>query len=299
MAAQGRHRRGATRRFVAALLLFAGALAVPAPVLAETAAGASPSVLLRGANIPRAKALALDAALIKGWRVVVSEPEHVVFEIRLDSPASAGPPGATPPEHTLLRIRADFTATPDGVDTALRATELWYAGTPAAWSTDVTAAYRDNLNNALSSLLQQWSAIAPPTVRQQPPRRVPAAPVPPAPVRTAPVERIASPPSPARPAPAAAGALPLPRTPASPPAPPPAAAPALRTTPIEQRPDDDPIGVWAYYAEAFATAQGCVLGERGAVLVADDGGTELHRVQCAGGAAVMVRCDREGCASAE
>jgi hypothetical protein len=284
MLARGRRRFVAWRRVAAALLLLASATS--APVTAETAAGAAPSVLLRGATLPRAKALALDAALIRGWRVLVSEPEHVIFEIRLDTPASAGPPGATRPEHTLLRIRADFTATADGVATALRATELWYAGTPQAWSTDVTAAYRSNLNTALTSLLQQWSAIAPPTAEQQ----RPPAPTRLAPTRSAPVERSAPRPSPAQ-------SPPPPGTRSSA-APPPALAPALRTTPAEQ-PADDPIGVWAYYAEDFAVAQGCVLGERGAVLVSDDAGTELHRVHCANGSTVMVRCDREGCVAVE
>jgi hypothetical protein len=292
MLARGRRRLGVRRRIGAAMLLLASA--VSAPVSAETAAGAAPSVLLRGANIPRAKALALDAALIKGWRVVASEPEHVIFEIRLDTPASAGPPGAAPPEHTLLRIRADFTATADGVDIALRATELWYAGTPAAWSTDVTAAYRGNLHTALTSLVQQWSAIAPPSAEQQ---RPPATTRPaPAPAPSAPVERIAPRPSPAQPP--AVTPLPPAATRASPPAPPPALAPALRRTPTEQ-PADAAMGVWAYYAEDFAVAQGCVLGERGAVLVTDDADTELHRVHCVGGSTVMVRCSREGCAGAE
>lgn len=57
-----------------------------------------PGIFLQGASVPRAKGLALDAALIRGWKVALSEPSFVVFETKLDQPASIGPPNALVPD---------------------------------------------------------------------------------------------------------------------------------------------------------------------------------------------------------
>jgi hypothetical protein len=253
-------------------------------VQAETAA--PPSVLLTGANVPRAKALALDAALIKGWRVAVSERERVVFETRLETPASAGPPGVVlgkvaPPAQTLLRIRADFTATGDGVRTALRATEVWYAGTRQQWSTDVTGPYRDNLLNALRSLREQWAAIAP-----QGAARAAAA--------SDAGERRAKPRASATPARAEPSAAPTGSIAA------PSQAARLAPEPLRREhaaspPEDLPVGVWAYHAEELAVSRGCELDERGAVLLREEDGAEVHRVDCRDGTSMLIRCDRERC----
>jgi hypothetical protein len=260
------------------------------------AAPAPPSVLLPDANIARAKALALDAALIKGWRVVSSAPAQVIFEIDLDAPASAGPSGVAPPETTLLRIRADFEEAPDGVLAALSANELWFAGTAREWRADVTAAYRGNLMNALTSLRQQWAAIAPrrPTAAGTSPRAQSDG----APASAAPVQRFEPPrrarlrdsagsdiaPSPAAPV------TPLPGTPVPPQ---PAAGPQA---PAQAA---DAVGIWAYHAEAYAAARGCVLAARGAVLLEQAIDGELHRVYCDDGNSRLVRCDRQACGDAE
>jgi hypothetical protein len=272
---------------VSLILLFAlaGAFPVLAAAAAESMADGAPRVLLSGANIPRAKALALDAALIKGWRVAESEPTHVVFEIDLDTPATAGPPGATPPERTLLRIRADFDRVEGGVAASLRAAEHWYAGTPQAWHTDVTDAYRTNLMNALQSLHDQWTAIAPAAAavgaRSHPERR--SRPQPSGPT-TAPGFRQ-------EPKQAAVGRTPSRAGPAVS-----APRPVLPESGIAAKPPEhDPVGVWAYHAEEYAAARGCVLGDRGAILVDDRDGSELHRVHCDGGGSVLVRCDRTAC----
>jgi len=275
--------------------------------MAATAAPAdTPSVFLAGANVPRAKALALDAALLKGWRVAESEPDHVVFEILLDTPASSGPPAVAagrlaPPPHTLLRIRADFSATDNGVTTALRAEEIWYAGTAEQWSDDVTTQYRANLMNALTSLRSQWAGLAPTEPAPRAPRRTFLQ-------RLLPYGRSqatrAAPPTAAAAAPAES-ATPAPvRLPAPTPAvplEPSAGSPAKLEAGPEAGPEpgtepaDDRVGVWAYYAEEFATARGCILSDRGAVLMSESEGTELHDVHCQGGSNVMVRCDRTGC----
>jgi hypothetical protein len=253
-----------------------------------------PGVFLAGANVPRAKALALDAALVKGWRVAESNPDHVIFETLLDTPASAGPPGIAsgelaPPDQTLLRIRADFSTIDNGVMTALRADEVWYAGTARAWTADVTAQYRGNLMNALSSLRAQWASLAPAAAR------APAAGPTPRPRRVLPQTPLAvePPAAAAAPSPTAPRSLPAPSQTAVPrltpvPATPPAASAALASA-------DDPVGVWAYHAEQFAAAHGCTLADRGAVLVREADGVEMHQVYCQGGSSVLVRCDRASC----
>jgi hypothetical protein len=278
---------------VLALLLAYGC----APAAAEATPSTAPSVFLAGANLPRAKALALDAALIKGWRVAVSERDHVVFETRLDTPASAGPPDVTagrtaPPATTLLRIRADFSTTENGVVTALTAVEVWYAGTPREWTAEVTGQYRANLMNALESLRTQWAGLAPsapagragaaPAAQRMSPStgQAPAAAAPRTAI-TAPVAAAA--PVPAAPPPAAG----VPR---------PAVSPRRRPEGgVHPPPEDDPVGVWAYHAEEFASARGCELADRGAVLMQEMDGSELHEVYCRDGTRVAVRCDRVSC----
>ena len=342
----------------AALLLLVVVCGVGVPEAAPWSADA-PSIFLGGASIPRAKALALDAALLKGWQVKASESDHVVFEILLDTPASAGPPDvvagrAAPPAQTLLRIRADFTAGDSGVMTELRAEEIWYAGTPSEWRDDVTSPYRANLMNALQSLSAQWASIAPaapadlaqgqarlhPQAADAPQRRGLFGLLP---EGWPPATRSALPQTPAqgtaRPAGGAPSAEPAPRRgglfgllpegwprrlsrSTSPPlstrrhTAPIASVPTRATrgmavprTGLPSRstatpgggqadapaPSDAKVGVWAYYAEAFATQHGCTLADRGAVLVGESEAGELHRVYCQNGSSVMVRCDRTSC----
>ncbi len=162
----GRHARFALaspprRRLLVAAFVAAciASLSIISPAIAA-APGDRPGIFLEGASVPRAKGLALDAALIKGWHVVETERNHVIFETILEEPASIGPPNAVAPDYTLLRIRADFVETPAGVNAYLYAEEIWYAGSSKEWSTDVTPQYRANLTNALSSLQSQWEKTA-------------------------------------------------------------------------------------------------------------------------------------------
>jgi hypothetical protein len=235
----------------------------------------APGVFLPQANIPRAKALALDAALIKGWRVAVSGQDHSVFETLIrESPEAAHGVGDEPevpevpevpnvPEvPVLLRIRADFLPEAGGVRVVLTATEIRFPGTRAESSADVTHAYAANLGNALASLRAQWEDFA------LGGRRVEAA-------------------SPAPRATLGAGMA--------------AGRQAAPTAP-KPMPEAVPIGQWAFAAEAFARQQGCQLGERGAALLGGraqsrETGHEVHRVSCENRSALMVRCDTEGCRS--
>lgn len=247
-----------------------------------------PGIFLHGATVARAKGLALDAALVKGWQVARIGPNYVVFETILEEPASPGPPNAVMPDQTLLRIRADFVETPAGVNTYLQGEEVWYAGSPNEWSADVTAEYRTNLSNALSSLRTQWTRVAKTRTSNAPSGSTAAAPN--QTVRVTPGPEAGNP---ADTSPRVRRlARPLPQ------APPPALPPPPGPLP-EQRIDIDvKVGTWAYYAEDFAVRRGCILGEIGAELISGDNASELHRVHCNGGSSVYVRCDREGCLGA-
>ncbi|MGB5833919.1 MAG: hypothetical protein WBG92_18295 [Thiohalocapsa sp.] len=236
--------------------------------LVRAAPGDRPSVFLQGASVPRAKALALDAALIKGWQVTSSEPNFVIFETKLEVPASVGPAGAIPPDRTLLRIRADFVETPAGVNTYLFAEEIWYAGTTKEWISDVTPQYRRNLANALSSLQSQWTQFS----RNHPAKSRSATEA----LETQPKIRVAPTESRMQPR------VPAPLRPPS--------SEAIAPTVV-----DVAVGTWAYHAEQFAVERGCSLNEIGAELISGDSASELHRVHCASGSSVLVRCDREAC----
>jgi hypothetical protein len=237
-------------------------------------------VLLEGATIARARALALDAALIRGWQVADSGRAHVIFETVLDQPASVGPPGALPPDQTTLRIRADFIATPAGINTYLYAEEVWWPGSERQWTGDVTQRYRANLMNALGSLRRQWIELARADAdrgRRMAPGLSSAQPIPDGiepKVRVEPMDRDRV------------------TTTTEP-------IPVERAPEPEAMPMDIEVGTWAYYAEAFASQQGCDLGELGAQLVSTQQGSELHRVHCADHSTLMVRCDRLGCATAQ
>jgi hypothetical protein len=75
-------------------------------------------------------------------------------------------------------------------------------------------------------------------------------------------------------------------------------APIAPTAPVEVGGSNDMLvlnqgsrkGLWSYYAEDYARLRGCKLGDRGAVLLQDTDGYELHEVQCVGSSNVRVRC---------
>lgn len=300
-------------------------LAIAAIVLSGNAPAADappPGVFLKGATVPRAKALALDAAMLRGWHVAASGRDHSLFETILEEPASPGPlDDRLPPERTLLRIRADFIATPAGVNAYLRAEEVWWAGAIREWRTDVTEPYRANLMRALNSLERQWVEVyrqRPGTVPRTPRVRVeteglqsPSATGLPAETETsegAPAVRVAPLPVTAdadatAPPDDTGAAMPPSLTPDQAPDQAPASGPPLmldpaaETTPApEPAPQQYAVGIWAYYAEQSARERGCEPADWGAVLIGDGGGaSELHRVYCADGSTLVVRCDRERC----
>ncbi|NEX18309.1 MAG: hypothetical protein C1943_17320 [Halochromatium sp.] len=252
-------------------------------VLGQARAGNDPSIFLPNASAPRVKALALDTALLKGWTLVDSSTNAILFETSLDQPASDGPPGVTPPQTTQLLIRTALEQTETGTRVSASAEEHWWRGTERAWSADVTRRYGDNLQRALRSLQQRWERF----IATAAPSTLPT----PAQPHPAPLS-LGGDRSAIKPLPTAGSATPKPL-----PSGRPALAPALEPAAIEPSPDTAPIGLWAYYAERYAGSLGCELHDRGAVLVQARQSDEIHRVYCTNRAPVMVRCDNLGCGS--
>ncbi len=256
------HRRAGRSPRRLSLLLFC--LLAGSSVL-NAAPGDRPGVFLEGASVARAKALAVGAARGKGWFVAETGKTHCVFEASLDEPAAQGPPNAIAPPNTLLRIRADFILQPAGVNAYLYAEEIWWPGSSREWVGEITGEYREHLANALTSLQRQWDHLR---------------------------HRGA-----VGPAPREADEDVLPRV---------RVEPSLgEQWPVAEQPgiesvtggeESEPaLGLWAYYAEAFAQEQGCSIGDLGAVLIHADGAGETHLVDCEDGRRLSVFCDRQAC----
>jgi hypothetical protein len=224
-------------------------------LFAEPSASTDPAVFIANASAARVKALALDTALQRGWTLVESNPDQVLFETQLDQPASAGPAGATAPPTTQLRIQIRLQQTSTGTLVSASAEEHWWMGTERAWSSDVTKPYKDNLQRALRSLQQRWQSFAKADDASSTSAR----------------SKLDS-----------TGNAAAPAEPLAP------YAAALQT-------DDPPIGLWAYYAERYAQSRGCRLADRGAVLAQQRLGAEIHRVYCSNQPPLIVRCDQLGC----
>ena len=242
-------------------------------------ASSKPSVFLANASAARVKALALDTALLQGWTLLESRTDAILFATSLDQPASDGPPGATPPKTTQLRIHTQLEQTETGTLVSASAVEHWWPGTEQAWTEDVTRLYGDHLQRALRSLQQRWEQFNASSTALAASRPTPAAST----------ERTTR---------SAAGPAPKPAT-----KPPLAPQPGRPRQPHErasswQDLDDAPIGLWAYYAERYAQSQGCLLHDRGAVLAQALQADEIHRVYCANRAPVMVRCNQLDCRAA-
>ncbi|MBK1706806.1 hypothetical protein CKO40_20250 [Halochromatium glycolicum] len=246
--------------------------------------GAQPKTVpvthLDGATVARAKALALDAALLKGWRLAASGRNFVTLETPLDRPATDGPADARAGEPTLLRIDARFSRVARGAEVELRAEEVWRADTTRAWSADITDRYREHLKRSLQSLSDQWQRFIASRIPHQPEATHEADSE-----TEIPLHRLNA----ERPQAAKAGA-PQPHPPDG------AAEQKTSSRSAAGSPQTEPrLGVWAFEAERLALAHGCRLTESGAVLIAEDAGTEVHRVSCVKRREIRVRCDRTKC----
>jgi hypothetical protein len=250
---------------LAALLMVA--LFGPADVDAVSGAGAVPSTLLLHAEIPQALAFAADTARQRGWSILHSGPASVTFEQAVDTDGADA--------SARLRIEATFSESPAGVTVALRAQEIQSSPDGATEVRDVTQHYRENLLNALDSLASKWglrpgaAGMVPPATTDPAPPPAPASMPPDVPAQDVPVPTVT-------PGPTVRTSIPMP------------SAPAGRTT---RR-----VGAWAYYAERYAEGIGCPPGDLGAVLEGSRDGAELHRVHCADGRQLLVRCRAGVCA---
>lgn len=82
-------------------------------------------------------------------------------------------------------------------------------------------------------------------------------------------------------------------------------APIAPTAPAETAASNDMLvlnqgarkGLWAYYAEDYARLRGCAIGDRGATLLQQTDGGEVHEVECVGKANVLVSCRGGVCES--
>ncbi len=266
------------------------------------ARGERPGMFLEAADIPRAKALAMDAALTQGWSIIDRGRTFAVFETRLDEPAMPGPPDETPPPFTLLRIRADFIRQPAGVKVYLFAQEVWFPHEKRQWTADVTPLYRPNLHGALQSLRARWDDFRQRTGRPLRDDELPLVRV----QRNGDHEPATGDVDTHLPAvDDALGLTPLPADPLPadgvwgeemgidagmvPPPPEETTADVAPVGPVD-------VGRWAYYAEQHAAQRGCNLGDLGAVLIDEDAVTEVHRVYCEDGKSLDIRCDSRSCA---
>jgi hypothetical protein len=291
----------AGRMLVGGLVLLLSAWAACLDAQGIAVRGERPGIFLEAADIYRARALAMDAALSHGWGVIERGPSFVVFETYLEEPAVPGPPNDTPPPFTLLRIRADFIRQPAGVNVYLFAQEVWFPRDSREWVVDVTPLYRPNLRRALKTLQARWDGVRRSTgmgfyddgeLNQGGAR-----------------EEVDSQPGPAD----ETGDQALPDDAAGmPPSQDDAVGldgptePGIDATMAPQPPgeplaDAAPLGAvdvgqWAYYAEHYAERHGCALGDLGAVLIDENGVTEVHRVHCQDGSSLDVRCDSRNCA---
>jgi len=275
-----RHTRLPQPRFAWAavvLLVFAlglAAISQGAPTTSEAA------IWLDGATVERAKAMALDAALIKGWRLADSGRDYAIFETPLDQPASDGPPGANAQETTLLRIEARFNDLDRGVEARLRAEEIWRAGTARAWKADLTDSYRGHLERALQSLRDQWQQFtATRSGNASGSSRLMAA-QPTSQERQTSRSRQDGQAQGRRPA--RWGSDPGDRASAT--------SGSSNEMKVSSR-----VGTWAFEAERIARERGCTLTDRGTVLIDDSSDTEIHRVDCADGHRMRVACNRSRC----
>lgn len=257
-------------------------------LVAQVAAEPGPSTHLAGSTSARARALALDSALLRGWALAETRTDYVRFETRLDAPTSPGPPDARAGEPVLLRIHADFSPDDGGARVTLRAEEVWRAGTARTWSRDLTATYRGHLERALASLQAQWqqfNAANPARQREaldrsRTPRDAEVRPLDPNSLRP----RAREHPGSARSRTTSASTQRSSRRIAPLQSPPSTVADSAR-----------PVGIWAFDAERLAKQLGCKLTDQGAVLASTDGDVETHRIQCSNRAAIQVRCDRQRC----
>lgn len=319
----------------ATVLIAAGCATGPSPSADAQPEPNLPRTFLSGANVEQAKGLAMGTAVSKGWKIVESSDDRLLFRRPLNPAASGSAPGASTP--TRVEVQTDFFQRQGGVDVALRAWAITNDGKKGEQKQDYTERYRDDLMQSLTSLRSAWERSRGRVATSVPP--LPTSSVaaqgeepgvgpdattgtqvsdttgdtgPGEGVRTAWAEGSSSPAPPAV-EPEAPGSAPptvpiesrqVETTPAGP-TPSPISTGAIAGP--TARPSSDPAsnmmvlnepastGMWAYYAEHYAKTHGCSLGGQGARLVEKRPGFEVHRVHCEGQQDYLVKCNAGVC----
>ena len=285
-----------------------------------------PQTLLSGAKLEHARSIAMGTARSKGWNITSAQAN----QLKLQRDLSASSPQAialgstlTPPK---MEIETDLVERSDGTIVALKAFVITNPGTTEEKRINYTPDYESQLLISLSSLQSAWlegrnqitsrvpipsaDEVAEQEASQDSPTAdlvasepvIASAPAPPA----TPPAPPATPPSP--PQPQITSSAPNPTMPvASPAGLPetaiPAVPPIAGAAPDNAALSNDMLvlnsgarkGLWAYYAEDYARLRGCAIGDRGAVLMQETASFELHEVECAGTANIMVKCQGGVC----
>jgi hypothetical protein len=258
----------------------------------------APRTLLIGAEVDQARAVAMGAAVDKGWRIAESSGQRLVVQRPLSAAAaeSVAPGSSLAPVPPRVEVTTGFIPRPDGTEVLLMADVLTADPKGDAVRRSFTDTYRAELEQSLGSLRRAWETASWRVVGALPPVPEPA---PPADIRIAAAGPEAETPSEAA-APAPDTVAPEP--PAQPAAGPVAAPSPPPSAPVASAPNDMlrlnvpvPSGIWAYYAEHYARIRGCNLAGEGAVLINKTADFEEHRVYCEDGKTFLVRCNAGTC----
>ncbi len=270
-----------------------------------------PQIRLAGANVEYAKSVAMGSAVTKGWTIVDSSGNRLVLQRPLTGapdPTSAvtQAPGSLPP---VVEVESGFFERPGGVDVVLSAEVITNRGTKDEKRQDFTETYRDDLMRSLASLQAAWAATGARVAAATPPlQSAQDLGAPPTAEETQEIARTegsgqwgptkwTSAPSPAaQPTPPSAGAATVAEESNAP----------ITSSPaqVEERGQADSMlvlstpvdtGVWAYYAEHYAKAHGCILTGAGATLVRKQPEYEVHSVGCKSGQTLLLRCNAGTC----
>lgn len=119
---------------------------------------AAPRVLLAGAELNQARAVAMGAAADKGWRIAESADDLIVMQRPLSAAAAESvAPGASlgsvPPR---VEVRANLLPAPGGTEVVLQAEVLTADPKGAEVRRSYTGSYRRQLEQSLASLQRVW-----------------------------------------------------------------------------------------------------------------------------------------------
>ncbi|MBK1644961.1 hypothetical protein CKO25_09915 [Thiocapsa imhoffii] len=126
-------------------------LALSAEIAAAPQPRAGPGILLFQATVEEAREVALASATASGWVQVDAttnsiDLEHLIEDEDIHDPRAP---------KTLIRIQVIFSDEPMGTRVLLQAMQVQSADDRLVTS-DVTARYAENLDNALNSLRRRW-----------------------------------------------------------------------------------------------------------------------------------------------